>query len=59
MYNKIKKAVFPVAGHETCFLSVTKVMPKKLLLVVGKPLIQYAAKASIVACTDTLNNFRG
>mgnify|MGYP001208264323 CR=1 FL=1 len=40
--RKIRKAVFPVAGSGTRFLPATKAMPKELLTVVDKPLIQYA-----------------
>jgi UTP--glucose-1-phosphate uridylyltransferase len=38
----IKRAVFPVAGLGTRFLPATKVVPKELLPVVDRPLIQYA-----------------
>ena len=51
---KIKKAVFPVAGFGTQFLPVTKAMPKELLPIVDKPLIQYAAEEAIAAGIDTL-----
>ena len=51
---KIKKAVFPVAGFGTRFLPATKAMPKELLPVVDKPLIQYAAEEAISAGIDTL-----
>ena len=37
----MKKAVFPVAGFGMCFLPATKAMPKELLPIVDKPLIQY------------------
>jgi UTP--glucose-1-phosphate uridylyltransferase len=47
--NKLKKAVFPVAGFGTRFLPATKAMPKELLPIVDKPLIQYAAEEAI-AC---------
>ena len=50
----IKKAVFPVAGFGTRFLPVTKAMPKELLPIVDKPLIQYAAEEAIAAGIDTL-----
>ena len=40
----VKKAVFPVAGFGTRFLPATKAMPKELLSIVDKPLIQYARK---------------
>ena len=52
--QKIKKAVFPVAGFGTRFLPATKAMPKELLPVVDKPLIQYAAEEAIAAGIDTL-----
>src|SRR6187399_3318797 len=40
----IRKAVFPVAGLGTRFLPATKSMPKEMLTVVDKPLIQYAVE---------------
>ena len=52
--RKIKKAVFPVAGFGTRFLPATKAMPKELLPIVDKPLIQYAAEEAIAADIDTL-----
>jgi len=54
MSNKIRKAVFPVAGFGTRFLPATKAMPKELLPIVDKPLIQYAAEEAIAAGIDTL-----
>lgn len=45
----IRKAVFPVAGLGTRFLPATKVMPKELLPVVDKPLIQYAVEEALAA----------
>ena len=51
---KIKKAVLPVAGFGTRFLPATKAMPKELLPIVDKPLIQYAAEEAIAAGVDTL-----
>ena len=54
MNRKIKKAVFPVAGLGTRFLPATKAMPKELLPIVDKPLIQYAAEEAIAAGIDTL-----
>lgn len=50
----IRKAVFPVAGFGTRFLPATKAMPKELLPVVDKPLIQYAVEEAIAAGVDTL-----
>ena len=54
MTQKIRKAVFPVAGFGTRFLPATKAMPKELLPIVDKPLIQYAAEEAIAAGIDTL-----
>ncbi|MFP6712454.1 MAG: UTP--glucose-1-phosphate uridylyltransferase GalU [Rhodospirillales bacterium] len=42
MIKPVRKAVFPVAGQGTRFLPATKAMPKEMLPVVDKPLIQYA-----------------
>ena len=50
----VNKAVFPVAGFGTRFLPATKAMPKELLPIVDKPLIQYAAEEAIKAGIDTL-----
>jgi UTP--glucose-1-phosphate uridylyltransferase len=41
MHAPIRKAVFPVAGLGTRFLPATKAMPKEMLTVVDRPLIQY------------------
>ncbi|MFA6010902.1 MAG: UTP--glucose-1-phosphate uridylyltransferase GalU [Desulfobacteraceae bacterium] len=46
---KIKKAVFPVAGLGTRFLPATKALPKEMLPVVDKPLIQYAVEEALDA----------
>jgi len=52
--QKIRKAVFPVAGLGTRFLPATKAMPKELLPIINKPLIQYAVEEAISAGIDTL-----
>jgi len=50
MPNKpVRKAVFPVAGLGTRFLPATKAMPKEMLPVVDKPLIQYAVEEAAAA----------
>ena len=49
MTKRIRKAVFPVAGLGTRFLPATKSMPKELLPVVDKPLIQYAVEEAFAA----------
>lgn len=54
MISSVRKAVFPVAGFGTRFLPATKAMPKELLPIIDKPLIQYAAEEAIAAGLDTL-----
>ncbi len=49
MKNKVRKAVFPVGGHGTRFLPATKAVPKEMLPVVDKPLIQYAVEEAKAA----------
>lgn len=45
--NRIRKAVFPVAGLGTRFLPATKAMPKEMLPLVDKPLIQYGVEEAL------------
>ncbi|MBE2210935.1 MAG: UTP--glucose-1-phosphate uridylyltransferase GalU [Xanthomonadaceae bacterium] len=52
--QRIRKAVFPVAGLGTRFLPATKTVPKEMLPIVDKPLIQYAVDEAIEAGCDTL-----
>ncbi|MHA1113345.1 MAG: UTP--glucose-1-phosphate uridylyltransferase, partial [Alphaproteobacteria bacterium] len=54
MSQRIRKAVFPVAGMGTRFLPATKAVPKEMLPVVDKPLIQYAAEEARAAGIDEL-----
>lgn len=49
MPASVKKAVFPVAGLGTRFLPATKAMPKEMLTLVDKPLIQYAVEEAAAA----------
>ena len=42
MHNKVTKAVFPVAGQGTRFLPATKSVPKEIMTLVDRPLVQYA-----------------
>jgi UTP--glucose-1-phosphate uridylyltransferase len=51
---RIRKAVFPVAGLGTRFLPATKTVPKEMLPVIDRPLIQYAVDEAIEAGCDTL-----
>jgi UTP--glucose-1-phosphate uridylyltransferase len=52
--QRIRKAVFPVAGLGTRFLPATKTVPKEMLPIVDRPLIQYAVDEAIEAGCDTL-----
>lgn len=52
--RRVRKAVFPVAGLGTRFLPATKTVPKEMLPVVDRPLIQYAVDEAIEAGCDTL-----
>ncbi len=49
MTGQLRKAVFPVAGLGTRFLPATKAMPKEMLPVVDKPIIQYAVEEALEA----------
>ncbi|MBB3346768.1 MULTISPECIES: UTP--glucose-1-phosphate uridylyltransferase GalU [unclassified Sphingomonas] len=50
----VRKAIFPVAGLGTRFLPATKAMPKEMLTVVDKPLIQYAVEEALEAGIEQL-----
>ncbi len=54
MSQRIRKAVFPVAGLGTRFLPATKAIPKEMLPIVDRPLIQYAVDEAIEAGCNTL-----
>ncbi len=47
--NMIRKCLFPVAGYGTRFLPATKSMPKEMLPIVNKPLVQYGVEEAIQA----------
>jgi UTP--glucose-1-phosphate uridylyltransferase len=49
MTRKIKKAVLPVAGLGTRFLPATKAVPKEMLTVVDKPVVQYVVEEAMEA----------
>ena len=53
-FPPIRKAVFPVAGLGTRFLPATKSIPKEMLPIVDKPLIQYAVDEAVEAGIDTI-----
>jgi len=47
--QEINKCLFPVAGYGTRFLPVTKAMPKEMLPILTKPLIQYGVEEALAA----------
>jgi UTP--glucose-1-phosphate uridylyltransferase len=49
---RVRKAVFPAAGWGTRFLPVTKALPKEMLPLVDKPVIQYAVEETVAAGID-------
>jgi len=51
--DMIKKCLFPVAGYGTRFLPATKSMPKEMLPIVNKPLVQYGVEEAIEAGMTT------
>src|SRR5207344_3543929 len=48
----IRTAVFPVAGLGSRFLPATKVLPKEMLPVVDKPIIEYAVEEAVAASIE-------
>ncbi len=52
--NPITKCLFPAAGYSTRFLPVTKAIPKEMLPVITKPLLQYGVEEAIEAGMDTM-----
>jgi UTP--glucose-1-phosphate uridylyltransferase len=50
----IKKCLFPAAGYGTRFLPATKSMPKEMLPIVNKPLIQYGVEEALEAGLTTM-----
>ena len=52
--NKITKCLFPAAGYGTRFLPVTKAIPKEMLPVLTKPLLQYGVEEAIKAGCGTM-----
>ena len=52
--KKIKKCLFPAAGYGTRFLPATKAIPKEMLPVLTKPLLQYGVEEAIDAGLNTM-----
>src|SRR5579875_3037583 len=46
---KVRKAVFPAAGFGTRFLPATKAIPKEMLALVDKPIIQYGVEEALAS----------
>ncbi|CAA6809741.1 MAG: UTP--glucose-1-phosphate uridylyltransferase (EC [uncultured Campylobacterales bacterium] len=57
--SKINKCLFPAAGYGTRFLPATKAMPKEMLPVLTKPLIQYGVEEAIKAGINTMGIITG
>ena len=55
----IRKCLFPVAGYGTRFLPATKSMPKEMLPVVNKPLVQYGVEEAMEAGMSTIGFVTG
>ena len=55
----IRKCLFPAAGYGTRFLPATKAMPKEMLPIVNKPLIQYGVEEAIEAGLDHIGVVSG
>ena len=53
-YKKIKKCLFPAAGYGTRFLPATKAIPKEMLPVLTKPLLQYGVEEAESADIDNM-----
>ena len=49
MNPRVRKAVFPAAGFGTRFLPATKAIPKEMLALVDKPIIQYGVEEALAA----------
>src|ERR1700704_6326903 len=54
MKQRVRRAVFPVAGLGTRFLPATKALPKEMLPLVEKPIIQYGVEEALAAGCDQI-----
>lgn len=54
MNKKVRKAIIPAAGYGTRFLPATKAMPKEMLPVVDKPIIQYVVEDAVSAGVEDI-----
>ena len=54
MTKEVRKAVFPAAGLGTRFLPATKALPKEMLPLVDKPIIQYGVEEALASGCDDI-----
>ena len=54
MNSRVRKAVFPAAGFGTRFLPATKAIPKEMLALVDKPIIQYGVEEALASGCDQI-----
>jgi UTP--glucose-1-phosphate uridylyltransferase len=54
MDGRVRKAVFPAAGLGTRFLPATKVLPKEMLVLIDKPVIQYGVEEALDSGVDNI-----
>ena len=54
MERSVRKAVFPAAGLGTRFLPATKVLPKEMLVLVDRPIIQYGVEEALQSGIDNV-----
>src|SRR5574343_319284 len=58
-FSMINKCLFPVAGYGTRFLPATKSMPKEMLPIVNKPLVQYGVEEALEAGLNQISIVTG
>ena len=52
--TSVRKCLFPAAGYGTRFLPATKAVPKEMLPILTKPLLQYGVEEALAAGIDTM-----
>ena len=55
----IRKCLFPAAGYGTRFLPATKAMPKEVMPIVNKPLIEYGVEEAMAAGMNNIGIITG
>ena len=56
---EIKKVVIPVAGKGTRFLPATKEVPKEMIPIINKPMIQYVVDEAVLWYWEVICNLKG